>query len=373
MAIKYYSTEEIEFIKENFPKFGAKYCSKELNRTQHAILGKAHSLGIKLTSEQKTKIFSERDRSKIKKIDLDQFTNINTPEVAYFLGYLWADGYIYNKNGHYHVALCVKNEDYQAIKSHLDKIGKFNFILDKKGIANAKIHNKELVEFLRSLDFNVKSSVMPEKILKKIPDHLLHYWWRGYFEGDGMICPKISGFSISGPYDYKWDFLTDLFKKLGIDKHTLARRIRWNGKVSDVGVWNLKNVKLFFEYIYKDAEIDNLHIKRKYKRYLDLLWRQENKDLAEIKRRTIASRIKTDAKRNPERGAYFFAGKWRVRLECKSPYRYFSDKQAALNCFNYLGRIKYTDIFVDSKVEIFMKKEEFEKFEIFPKQKKPEL
>lgn len=44
---KKYSDEEIEFIKENFPTKGSKYCAEKLGRNYLSIQKKAQKLGVK--------------------------------------------------------------------------------------------------------------------------------------------------------------------------------------------------------------------------------------------------------------------------------------------------------------------------------------
>lgn len=43
-----YSDEEINFIKENYPKYGSKYCAKKLNRSENAINKKIKKLGLEI-------------------------------------------------------------------------------------------------------------------------------------------------------------------------------------------------------------------------------------------------------------------------------------------------------------------------------------
>jgi hypothetical protein len=47
---QYWTSEEILFIKEHYPKKGAHYCADALNRTRNAVVGKASKLSIKRDS-----------------------------------------------------------------------------------------------------------------------------------------------------------------------------------------------------------------------------------------------------------------------------------------------------------------------------------
>lgn len=46
MARKFWSEEEVNFLKKNYPDKGQSYCSKSLNRTERAVRDKARKLGI---------------------------------------------------------------------------------------------------------------------------------------------------------------------------------------------------------------------------------------------------------------------------------------------------------------------------------------
>lgn len=75
-----YTQEEIDFLKENYPKYGARYCQKFLkNRNLDAI--QATALRYGLNTEFKV------IHPNLQNISTSQFLNIVDKEVAYFLGY----------------------------------------------------------------------------------------------------------------------------------------------------------------------------------------------------------------------------------------------------------------------------------------------
>lgn len=45
---KKYSEDELKFIKENYPKYGSKYCAKMLNRSENAINKKIKKMGLNI-------------------------------------------------------------------------------------------------------------------------------------------------------------------------------------------------------------------------------------------------------------------------------------------------------------------------------------
>ena len=88
--MKKWKKSEINFLTENYSKNGIEYCCKYLNRTPGSIFGKLSQLNIYLDKQ----ILSDKlKKSSIKnfedyKINPSLFLNIESPEVAYFLGVL---------------------------------------------------------------------------------------------------------------------------------------------------------------------------------------------------------------------------------------------------------------------------------------------
>ena len=99
------------------------------------------------------------------------------------------------------------------------KTGKWKFY--KKTSHNTipcRLTNKFIHNFLVENDYISKSTASADKILSKIPEHLKHYWWRGYFDGDGCFCKSNRSyiFTISSNIDQNWNFIDTLFNNLDI-------------------------------------------------------------------------------------------------------------------------------------------------------------
>lgn len=88
MKIKIYSKVEIEFLVKNYPKFGTKYCSKELNRSENSIRKKCFQLKLKVDKygkiERFKKSFPIKNNNQYS-VNPEQFFNITTPEISYIL------------------------------------------------------------------------------------------------------------------------------------------------------------------------------------------------------------------------------------------------------------------------------------------------
>jgi len=289
---KKWTQEELLFLKENYPNFGAKFCAESLNRSIGSIHTKCYLLKIKPSKETIKKNnkeaqlkYNENRPNTDFNVNVEKFLDIKTAEVAYFLGFLWADGYVVRQE----LRLSILTVDMNIIKPTLNKIGKWNYnerLRDGyKPICTAITSNKKLFDFLIDNDFKIKSGASADKILNKIPNHLKHYFFRGLIDGDG--CIDKNGVSISSNYTQDWSYVTDLTISLDINSY-IYRKIQKSGKYSTIEINGIHGLK-FCEYIYKGREIDRIGLDRKFLKYLEL------KNCVENGRNYVANEKKTIA------------------------------------------------------------------------------
>lgn len=272
------------FIKDNYSEKGSKYCSDALGISRERIVKHAAHIKVQLRPELRRQWKSEDLKSLNRSygIDINQFLKIEKAEVAYFLGFLWADGYVKifprRSGGNYVIRLMFAKEDYLILKDTFQKLGNYNVYPIKKQKESWKdavvivIGNKILAEFLSGLDYEIKSTASPTKILSKIPEHLKHYFWRGYFDGDGYFSKAENEwyrFSITSGYEQDWLEQELILKSLNI-KYVLRKEIFKNNKFSNILCQNLEGCSKWGDYIYKNYDIDNIGLKRKYLRWANI-------------------------------------------------------------------------------------------------------
>ena len=199
------------------------------------------------------------------------FYAIDTPEKAYWLGFLYADGCVHNN--FYEISINITDEEHvkkfkQAIGATNHKITK---IIDKrlklaKPLYAFSIKDKQLHSDL------IKWGCIPQKSLKleKIPniprDYVSHFI-RGYFDGDGSLhyLQGTNNFRISFIGTKK--FLNDIQKELGTH---VSLQSGIAGKAFVLQIAGRKQVERILKYMYKDSS-ENMYLNRKYQRYLDCL------------------------------------------------------------------------------------------------------
>lgn len=201
-------------------------------------------------------------------INSKYFKEINTEEKAYWLGFLYADGYVRMKNDRSgELRLKLKQTD----KSHIEL---FNSCLNSnypikdliskvivKGeeysstCSSLSIYNTEIVKDLfKQGCINNKT----QKIrLPKIGKHLMHHFIRGYFDGDGSISKKNNNY-IANIVSNKI-FIIDLKEYL---EKALSMSINsWDyDNYSLIIISKIDNIFKLYDYLYKNS---NIFLKRK--------------------------------------------------------------------------------------------------------------
>lgn len=211
-------------------------------------------------------------------VNHDFFVNCSTPEAAYLLGFLWGDGYLYERSyiekrkgkkgtnsynkRSYHIKIECSEDDLLSIMPLFEQSGKWTQYRRVREGRKAQLclstANKKLYDFLFENNYEIKSGADPI-ILKIIPKELVHYWWRGYFDADGCIYKvKRSGrskqVSISSVYEQDWRSTSDLLDSLGV-KYSIRRMVQSEkSRYSEVRFTSNESTDSFLEYIYSGKD-----------------------------------------------------------------------------------------------------------------------
>jgi len=254
-----WTKKEIDFLKENYPKYGKEYCSKELNINISKIKGKVQRLNLHLKD----------------KTDINIFKNIKTKETAYIMGLLWSDGYINEKI--YNVGIESKYDDMIKLEKIFMKTG--NWKKFQRNRENCKpsilyyIGFKKLFNVFKEYDFDKKSKTSPNKVLKSIPEKFKKYFYRGLIDGDGCFYINYKHYSyqftLASSHEQDWSYIINLFDILKIDRYTI-RKQSGKSKSSVVRVTNKNDIFKIGNYIYKNFENDKIGLNRKYVKYKEI-------------------------------------------------------------------------------------------------------
>lgn len=187
-----WTAKEIALLRSQYPVHGPKNLASAFGRPWGSIYCKSRKLGIKVLLEHKY------DRNFLTN-DVSAFITCRTPQVAYLLGLCWADGHLRKVNSRcrgYILSLALKTEDFETVRPVIMRSSPFWKIYTEKARTTALITSRELHQYLARMDFFNKSISSPSKLLNNIPIGIRHYFWRGFFDGDGYISCKPSAKTV---------------------------------------------------------------------------------------------------------------------------------------------------------------------------------
>lgn len=205
------------------------------------------------------------------------FKKIDTEEKAYFLGLLYADGYIHDKNSLYYCTISLLNRDLDILKKFKDIIGftgDIKFYKNKTGNIMGSLHfcSKEIVnDLIKCGCFNNKSLTIRFPLTNILPPKLTHHFIRGYFDGDGGIW--------RGSRKNRWtvnitsnkNFLNDL-ANIFLIPNNIKYYIQDHKTYGELVISGNNQIREFLIEIYKDSGV---YMERKYKLYKQFIEEQD--------------------------------------------------------------------------------------------------
>ena len=198
------------------------------------------------------------------KHDKHKFSEIKTEEDAYWLGFIYADGYVSDKND---FEIGLKESDYKHLEKFIKYLKLDTTVKYNKKYKSCRViyRNKILVDNLKSLGVIPRKSLVlkfPENI---IPNNLIRHFIRGYFDGDGCISiyknklnREVTSVSLLGTKD----FLNGVRFYSPIE---FGKYVKNNGSETTLVLSTAhKKARIFIDWLYKDSTI---FLDRKYEKY----------------------------------------------------------------------------------------------------------
>lgn len=273
---KFYSNEEIAFLKENAPKFGAAICAQKLGRSLNSVRSKLSSLKVpSIISKDITEedIKSLDFKSSLRELNINFETTKTPKELAYFLGFFWADGYVREKDNNLLIEIVEK--DAENLKPIFNRLATFSIYRRKREGRQVQItfryKSKEIVNFFKSLGKYPHSTESHKKILSLIPEPYQIYFIRGFIDGDGSFyigSKGVTQLSIASSVEQDWEGLKTKLENYGLTL-SVQKTCTEKGNSSHLRCTNSKLIKNFVEVLYKIK--DNIWLDRKYEKAMKIL------------------------------------------------------------------------------------------------------
>lgn len=211
------------------------------------------------------------------KINENYFDTIDTPEKAYILGLLFADGHNELKKHTVAMSLVETDKDHlERIRSILGSEKPLEFLDYSQKLFNGyKCQNQYRLLLFNShicktlLGYGMVSNKSASLFYPQIDTALNQHFIRGYFDGNGCMCFSQGKHYIStivSTSDMCNSISQILKQEIGINSSVLDAPNK-NGITQYVSISGRLQVKKFMEYLYKDAD---LYLDRKYQHYIEV-------------------------------------------------------------------------------------------------------
>lgn len=227
---------------------------------------------------------NNRDKSLKNSCNESYFEEIDTSDKAYWLGFIYADGYVTKKSKHsnrvFGVSLGIKDIDHlYKLKKCLDSTHEIKIYKTVSGYKEDLEYARFKISSPKLTDDLIKHGVLEDKtnILKppNIKDVFVKDFIRGYLDGDGSIWKQTSKGCTVPQYSISFcgtdDILTYIMDYL-IENKLIKRKYKLNKRKPNQIVSNFKfggnhQALRFLSFLYENSK---MYLDRKYDIYLQL-------------------------------------------------------------------------------------------------------
>lgn len=197
--------------------------------------------------------------------NFDYFNTIDSEEKAYWLGFLYADGYV-NERGIIEITLSSIDKEHlikfcTSIGLDIDVIS--SRVINNHECSRINIGSKRMVNDLIDLGcIQCKSLKLTFPNDTQVPQYLLRDFVRGYVDGDGWVglCNTTPRISIYGTKE----FLEEMIEYLHLPSAKIRKDSRSNVYIVEWGSTKAYNI---INQLYKDS---NIYLNRKYEVYQNI-------------------------------------------------------------------------------------------------------
>ena len=269
-----WSQDQLDYIvKKYYETYSTPLIAKEFNTTRTSIRRALRKQGIKILS------LSEIHHLRYPK-DSNFFKEINTPQKAYWLGFLYADGNVSNDE----ISLALQISDESHIKKFQQAIGAINNKIqypithkNDKDFPQVKISFRD-EQMAKDL---ADKGCVPNKTLKlnfpydKIPKELYSHFIRGVMDGDGNL--GWDNYNLKTNFRIGFTGTKELLEGIKEILKKPELKMENRGKVFYFSINGNKQLLNILAFIYKNS-YDEIELTRKREKYNEFLEYMENKN-----------------------------------------------------------------------------------------------
>lgn len=214
---------------------------------------------------------SNKINSRRYKINHDFFEKIESEKTAYWLGFIYADGFLSNRKYQKVIGISLGSRDKNHLAKFLEDTDANYLVKDYKttsGYKNNISYSRVYITSEKMFSDLLKAGVLEKKSLKLqfptwMPSTLKSHFIRGYFDGDGSFAKN-----SKGTYTIKMcgtkEFLKSVLKIFGKENLKLHKARKDKKNTYYISICGMKQIKRIADYLYNDATI---YLDRKHERY----------------------------------------------------------------------------------------------------------
>ena len=229
---------------------------------------------IKILKKRNVKARTQSEAQRRYSLNENYFDAVDTPNKAYLIGLLYADGC--NYTNHHAITLSLQEDDRDVVEFMKQELGysgpiRVNKLHDKNPryknqcvLCINNVHMSDRLEQLGVVDAKSLILTFPDWLDKD----LYSYFIAGYFDGDGCVsydekrqkcCTKTAGTKEF------CDKLSKILFDIGCKNHLVHPKQCKDNNTFVLQTGGNKSSLLFLDYIYNN---DGFHMNRKYQKYL---------------------------------------------------------------------------------------------------------
>lgn len=254
-----------------------------LEKIAYALVVSENGLSKALKKKEiEMRTYSESNRRY--KRNSEYFDNINTPNKAYILGLIYADGNNYIRGNKHCFTLSLQERDHdllERVRQELEYEGELRFVpLHEQNNRYMNQYTLVITDEYMCEQLKKIGVVQRKSLILKFPTFLrpdlIRHFVRGYFDGDGCLSYDTSRnkehTGVCGTFEFI-SSLSNILKSMFVNNHIYHPKQSGDSNTFVLEtIGNLSSYK-FLSWMYQDCD---MKMDRKYQRYLDFCERYTN-------------------------------------------------------------------------------------------------